>query len=646
MKICQQVRRPLVGVALSLATGFYLQRVFDLPPLLLLALSAIALSIAAGRERNRQVALVLACLLLAAAYGAVEQIHTPPGSSLRVAETLFSQQEMVGTVTGDPEVAEESGALQFSFKLDAVRFAEGWRPADSVIRVRMKSPMNAVAYGERWRLQGRYRSYETIYSGIEGTLYTAGADSARVQRAPLSLKGLCYKLRRRAAPVLQAGVQAFPEHTRLLQALLLGYRNGLPADFYQTFSRTGTLHIFAISGLHVGVMAAILIAGLKMAGVSKPHWGLFLIPLLFFYVLSTGMKPSAFRAFTMAAVYFAAPLVRRRPDSVSAISLSAIILLLINPLQLGDPGFLLSFTVVSGIVMVHLYVARRLSGFNRPGWAVPLAQLSGPRPVMAFGRAVAMLALTSAAAWLFSAPLTAAFFHTVSPAALLGNLAIIPLTFMIVLTGCLSLLAAPVLFSATLVFNHANRVFITLLLAVIRNLGDLPGAYRFVCSPSAATMALWYGGLVLIFAAPRRCGRAGILLFLLAGLLWVAVPLPDVAGVQIAKESDAAIWIRAGSPEEQILVMNGDAYGVARASRRLQREGINRVSTLAVCGVEVDETAVCGLCKTFSVQRVWMLPAFQGDGVADRLVESGAQVLFSAHPRWGAGDGVITVDLN
>ncbi|MBC8206480.1 MAG: ComEC/Rec2 family competence protein [Kiritimatiellales bacterium] len=646
MKSSQQVRRPLVGVALSLAAGLYLQRAFDLPPLLLLALSAIALSVAAGSERNRQAAAFSACLMLAAAYGAVEQIHTPPGSSLRVAETLSSRQEMVGTVAGDPEGDEENGALQFLFKLEAVHFAEGWRPADSVIRVRMKSPANRAAYGDRWRLQGRYRSYETTYSGTEGTLYTAGSDSVRVQRAPFSLKGLCYKLRRRAAPALQAGVQAFPEHTRLLQALLLGYRNGLPADFYQTFSRTGTLHIFAISGLHVGVMAAILIAGLKMVGVSKPHWGLFLIPLLFFYVLSTGMKPSAFRAFTMAAVYFAAPLVRRRPDSVSAISLSAIILLLMNPLQLGDPGFLLSFTVVSGIVMVHLYVARRLSGFNRPGWAVPLAQISGPRPVMAAGRAVAMLALTSVAAWLFSAPLTAAFFHTVSPAALLGNLAIIPLTFMIVLTGCLSLLAAPVLFSATVVFNHANRVFITLLLAVIKSLGDLPGACRFVCSPSVVTMALWYGGLVLIFVAPRRWGRAGALFFLLAGVMWFAAPLPDVKGVQIAKESDAAIWIRTESSEEQILVTNGDAYGIARASRRLQKEGINRIPTLAVRGAEMDADALYGLCKTFSVQRVWMLPAFRNDAAANRLAESGAQILFSAHPRWSAGDGVITVDLN
>jgi len=645
MKISQQVRRPLVGVALSMVAGLYLQRTFNLSALLLLALCAVMLSVAIWNVRYRQIAVCLACLTLSAAYGAVEQTHTPAGAALPIAETLSSRQELIGTVVGDPEVSAEYDAVTFRFRVEAVRLVEGWRTSDSKVRVRMRTPA-PVAYGERWRLNGRYRSYETTYSGIEGSFYTAGSDSVRIQKAPVSFKGLCYKLRRRAVPVFCADMQSFPEHTGLLQALLLGYRNGLPAELYQTFSRTGTLHIFAISGLHVGVMAAILIAVLKLFGISKPHWGLFLIPLLFLYVVSTGMKPSAFRAFTMASVYFAAPLVHRRPDSVSAISLSAIILLLINPLQLGDPGFLLSFTVVSGIVMVHLYVARRLSGFTRTGWAVPLAQLSGPRPVMAASRTVALLALTSAAAWIFSVPLTALFFHTISPAALLANLAVIPLTFMIVLTGCLSLLFAPVLFSATVIFNHANRVFISLLIAVIRGVESLPGAAcRFVRSPPASTMILWYGGLVLLFAAPRRWGRPGVLLVLLAGLLWFTDSPADFEGVQIAKESDAAVLIQTGSTG-RVLVANGDSYSMARATRMLQKKGVNRLSTLVVCGEEMDVNATSGLCKTFSIQRVWMLPVFQSATAASELEQGGAEIFFSPHPWWRVGNGTVTVDLD
>jgi competence protein ComEC len=644
MKISQQVRRPLVGMALSMIAGLYLQRAFILPALLLLALSALILSAAVWSRRHRQSLIYSACLMLAAAYGAIEQTHTPAKASLRVAETLYSHQDVIGTVMEDPQVSREGDAVMFRFRLAAVRSGDGWRASDATVRVRMKAPDTSVVYGERWRLSGRYRSYDTAYSGIEGAFYTAGKDAVRIQEAPISLKGLCYKLRRRAAPVLCAEMQSFPAHTGLLQALLLGYRQGLPADLYQTFSRTGTLHIFAISGLHVGVMATILIAALKIFGISKPLWGLFLIPLLFLYVVSTGMKPSAFRAFTMASVYFAAPLAGRRPDSVSAIALAAIVLLFMNPLQLSDPGFLLSFTVVSGIVMVHLYVARRLSGFTRTGWAVPLAQLSGPRPVMAAGRTVALLALTSAAAWIFSVPLTAAFFHTVSPAALLANLAVIPLTFMTVLTGCLSLLSAPFLFPATVIFNHANRLFISGLIAVIRTVEGLPGAsFRFVRSPSSAVMALWYGGLVLLFATPRRWSRAGGPLILLAGLLWFADLPVEFEGVHIAKESDAAVLIRTEA-SEPVLVVKGDSYSVARATRRLQKEGINGLAALAVRGEKLDADAVSELCETFSVQRVWMLPVFQTEEAV--LEQRGAEICFSEHPQWRAGSGTITVDLN
>lgn len=646
MNIHQQVRRPLVGVALSMVAGLYLQRSFNGSPLLFLGLSACVLSVISWRgTRSTSRMTYLACLLLAATYGAVETLHTPGRAALPVAEELFRQQEILGTVAGDPQVSKTDGTVTFLLSAEAVSFKEGWRPADAGLRVRIKSPHVPVAYGERWRLRGRYRGYNQIYGGAEGIVYTDGSDAVRVREAPWSVRGYCYKIRRLAAPVFSEGMSGVSERIGLLHALLLGYRSELPLDLYRIFARTGTLHIFAISGLHVGVMAAILIAALKLCGVSKPRWGLWLIPLLFFYVVSTGMKPSAFRAFTMASVYFAAPLLRRRPDTVSAIALAAMILLMLNPAQLGDVGFLLSFTVVSGIVMVHAFAVRRLSGFSRPGWAVPLAQLSGPRPLMAFLRAVGLLALTSAAAWLFSLPLTARFFNTVSPAALIGNLAIIPLTFMIVLTGCLTLLSAPFCGAAVVIFNHANSVFVGLLIQIIQQLGALPGAYSFVRAPSVGLLVLWYAGLVLVFCGPKGWRKPGVLMVLCAALLWVGVPSRSVAEIELWKEADSSITICAAS-DRRILVAAGDAYSLSRATRRLQREGVNQLQGLVLSGSRVDPVAVHSLCDTFSVQQLWMNPALQKSTPAQELIASDLSISFSNQPRWPVGDGTVGVDLD
>jgi hypothetical protein len=67
---------------------------------------------------------------------------------------------------------------------------------------------------------------------------------------------------------------------------------------------------------------------------------------------------------------------------------------------------------------------------------------------------------------------------------------------------------------------------------------------------------------------------------------------------------------------------------------------------VAVCGAEPDVEALNGLCKTFSVQRIWMLPSARDRASAQDLFQSGAEVLFSAHAQWSAAAGKIRIDLN
>lgn len=644
MTATQQVRRPLVGIACSLVAGLYAHHLFGGSPLLFLGLAAGALSWACWPQEHRGglPASYLACALLAAAAGSIEKAEAPASSVLPLAEVLFQEQEIVGIIDEPPAVSDGEKTTSFRCRAEAVRVGSKWFRSGTMLRVYLKNPEGKPAYGERWRVKGRYRAADQRRAGLEGSL--SATDATRLREAPPSFRATCYRARHRASRLLRSGIESFPEQTRLLQALLLGYRKALSSELYQLFAYTGTLHIFAISGLHVGVLAAILIAALKMAGVPRPLWGLLLIPVLFFYVVSTGMKPSAFRAFTMAAVYFAAPLCGRRPDPVSAIALAAIILLVINPLQLTEPGFLLSFTVVSGIVMVHGYARHRLSGFARPGWAIPLAQLSGPRPLAALVRAAGLLALTSIAAWIFSAPLTARFFNTLSPVALAGNLAIIPLTFMIVLTGCLALLAAPLSLVLTGVFNHANRLFVSLLIAVIGMISALPGAYGFVRSPSTAVLALWYTGLILFFTGTVRLHRPAISLLLGALLLWSGELIRPFSGIEIHKASAAATVIRI-SPARWVLVTDGSAYSTGRTIRRLQKEGINQLHALVVSDHRAEPEAVGKLCSLFSPKQVWMAPKLEGGHAAEKLKTDGVSVVFSPRPGWEIGRGVFTISL-
>ncbi len=645
MSATQQVRRPLVGIALSLASGLYAHHLFGGAPLLFLGMGALVISWACwmhGHGRST-ISFYLVCALLGAALHAVEKIEPPACSILPIAEVLFQEQEVVGTIDDSPAISSRDGTQSFRFRAEAVRLGTEWFRSDARFRVYIKRPQGEVAYGERWRLKGRYRSYEEAHAGIKGSLRVS--DAARLQEAALSLKAFCYKTRQHASRILCVGMESFSEQTQLLRALLLGYREALSPAFYQRVAHTGTLHIFAISGLHVGVLASILVAALKMVGVPRTIWGVFLVPVLLFYVVSTGMKPSALRAFTMATVYFSAPLFGRRPDSVSAIALAAIILLAMDPLQITNPGFLLSFTVVSGIVMVHGYAMRRLTGFSRPSWAIPLAQLSGPRPLVALVRFFGLLALTSVAAWIFSAPLTARFFNTLSPVALAGNLAVIPLTFLIVLTGTLALVAAPVSLFVTLVFNHANRVFVGLLISVIRVMSTLPGAYVFIRSPPGSVLALWYAGLILFFTGTARMRKPAIFLLLGSLLFWFGGSFRPFSEMEVHKEGSATTLIRSESAR-WILVTDGSPYSMGQAARCLRREGVNRLHALVISDRRAEAEAVEQLSKIFLPKEVWMSPKAQGGVAAETLRRAGVPICFSSQPEWDVEGGVLSVSLD
>ena len=604
MILAQQVRRPLVGVALAVAAGLYIQRYVGGNPLLLLSATAFLLTFVCRTVLFRRTAplLYIACGLLAATYSAVETMPTFSRAVLPVAEVIFHEQQLTGRVKDEPSVSGD-GTVSFLFHVATVCCGEKQIPSDAVLRVYLKNPAVPVRFGELWLLKGRYTGYEKPRSGADGSLSVFGNGAVKLRLAAPSLLHSCYDVRRRAAEILRSGIEAFSDHVKLLHALLLGYRQSIPPELYQIFTRTGTLHIFAISGLHVGVMASILIAVLKIAGVPRPRWGWLLIPTLFLYVVSTGMKASALRAFTMAAVYFAAPLAGRRPDAPSAIALAALLLLAFNPAAIGDPGFLLSFVVVCGLLMVHGWAVRQTTGIRFAGWDAPLKQLNGPHPVAVLLRGVGALMLTSLAAWLFSMPITAQFFNTISPAALIGNLAVIPLTFMIMLTGSLALLSGALFFPLAALFNQANLLFISLLIWIVRCLSTLPGACRAVRAPSALITGLWYAGLVVICTGPVRWRKGALLLVLLSGLLWGAKQIVPCRDIKILREGSSAIALRLPENNQWVLMTDGNPFSAVRTIRLLQKEGVSRLQTLVVNESQADAGVVRQLQGIFRPQQ-------------------------------------------
>ncbi|NMA94831.1 MAG: DNA internalization-related competence protein ComEC/Rec2, partial [Clostridiales bacterium] len=139
----------------------------------------------------------------------------------------------------------------------------------------------------------------------------------------------------------------------LLKSMILGQKWDLPTDIRKQFSRTGTAHILAISGLHVGFILAGVNIVLNRFYLRRSSVFIIQTCILIFYCALIGAPASAVRASLMAILYLGAYVLNRPEDRINSLALAFFIILLFRPGQLFDIGFQMSFAAVAGIILLY-----------------------------------------------------------------------------------------------------------------------------------------------------------------------------------------------------------------------------------------------------------------------------------------------------
>jgi len=267
----------------------------------------------------------------------------------------------------------------------------------------------------------------------------------------------------------------------LILAMVLGDTGPMPQAVQQEFRGTGTFHLFSVSGLHVGILAVLLWLICKILGIPRRYAALVIIPLLFFYVLMTGLKAASLRAAIMSGIVLLGLVANRQPILLNNFCAAAVVILLWDSNQIYDPGFQFSFAVVAALLILATPLTRLLA---RPFETDPfLPQKLVPRWRRLYGKAGHELAATTAvslAAWVGSLALTLGYFHMISFSAITANLVAVPLSFGIMAVSVLSVLGG--LGSAWLaaVFNQTNWLLANWLLSAVAFFAGLPGSYVYV----------------------------------------------------------------------------------------------------------------------------------------------------------------------
>jgi competence protein ComEC len=305
-----------------------------------------------------------------------------------------------------------------------------------------------------------------------------------------------------------------------VQSLLLGIRWTVSAEQRQILSESGVAHLFAISGLHFGLLALLLYQVGKWFYTRSQRLTLYcppqrIIPVLLIiplagYLVLTGNAWSTQRAFLMVSVVALLFAKGRRTPPFALLATAALCLLLFNPLALFQPGFQLSFAGLAGILAWL------------PSWQRPLSGY--PKLI----RWPLTLVLTTTAATFATAPATLWHFHQFAPAGLLTNLIAIPM----IAWGAvpLGLASMAILPFSTLLGDWGlllSAKLTTFAISIVSSISQWPGLAAISLYLTTSELVLIIGTLIILLPFGKRKNLWLCRLFILMTTLvtsWLTQP--------------------------------------------------------------------------------------------------------------------------
>ncbi len=335
------------------------------------------------------------------------------------------------------------------------------------------------------------------------------------ERAPPGrFQRFCSRTENRLKQVLHHGLAGHPEVDSLYLAMLLGEKAVLSAGQQNAFMRSGTFHIFSVSGLHVGVIAVALQGVFLLLRVPRRPAVAVSLVVLWLYVQITGGNSPALRAFLMIAFLLATQVFRLPGNALAALSASALITLLGDPLQLFTTGFQMSYAVVLALVVMGAPLGAKWQAAWRPFAALPRPDWRWHHTAVNWtGRWLLGGSAACWAAFLASTPSGIGAFQLVSPGSLVANLVIIPLSSLAIIGGSLSLLSGLIgLLSLSALFNSAAAIIIMVMDWLVEHGTRLPGSYygaRFVQGWMGPVALVAMTGILLAGLAGRWSRRYG-----------------------------------------------------------------------------------------------------------------------------------------
>ncbi|MBU2493014.1 MAG: DNA internalization-related competence protein ComEC/Rec2 [Bacteroidetes bacterium] len=268
----------------------------------------------------------------------------------------------------------------------------------------------------------------------------------------------------------------------LLRGLLLADRSEVDYETRQSFVNAGVIHVLAVSGLHVGFIILIFLFLFSRLNIVLRY--ILTIAGLILFLVVTGSPPSVFRATLMAAVLIISALTNRSYNSINSISLAAFIILLLNPDEIFNPGFQLSFSAVLSIIILYPVFQKSVNKYKIKN---------------KFINYLLLFSSVSIAAQIGTLPFTLIYFKKLSVIALFANLLVIPVIGFIVGIGIFTLIVSVIWSWAAIIYAAANDKIIEYLFVFVKFTGNLDISYLLIPGFSKYDSVVFYILVIVVY---------------------------------------------------------------------------------------------------------------------------------------------------
>lgn len=461
----------LIYLSLSWIAGIYLGAWAGFPwGAISIAIAGVALL--AFLLRRNQALLLLLCLV--ALLGGILRFQLTVSTVDENILQYYNDKGIVeirGLVAAAPELTDSATALRFEAR--EIKIDRDWRKVSGAAFVYVPR-FPSYHYGDLLQVEGEletppeledfdwreYLARKGIYSLIsypDQTELLATGQGFKPQE-------WLYGLRNRMSQALDGALHE-PQGS-LAQAILLGKRSTIPNELKESFSQTGTAHVIAISGLHIGIVGGIVLSiGVWLLGRRRPTYFLLAIGAIWGYALLTGLHAPALRAAIMGSLWLFADWIGRPRSALTSLLFAAALMIGIHPSILWEVSFQMSFAAMAGLILLTPHFqslgrrALKVTADYRTGVSFVIDSFS-----ITLGAVLATL------------PIIAFYFHQISLVALPANFFALPALPGIIgtaaLVGVIGLFASPL----AQVLGWVAWFFISYMIEVIEFFSAMPFA--------------------------------------------------------------------------------------------------------------------------------------------------------------------------